>query len=291
VDSIIESIKDDEEYKGKSTVELRKIADEQYWASQIYTRQELLEVYEQNKGVEKFLESLSKYVTVTDSEVVSRYDTLKSEQKSKYQTNFSAYESDMNSNAIVTFHLPGYKKVQSILIQIPDKKREEIAEERDNKNDEKADELRDEALKEIEAKAREALDKALNSNMTFEALIVMYNDDPGMDDEETRKAGYLVGPQTTRWAEEYKNAALKLKEVGDITTELVKSDYGYFIIKLIENVPNGEVKYEDLNEKIREELLSEKKANAQEKAVQELYEKAKIKRYRSRLKIYDYAAA
>lgn len=83
-----------------------------------------------------------------------------------------------------------------------------------------------EQAEKVKATAEEVLQKILNG-ADFASLAKQYSEDPGSKDSgglyENIKSGSFVEP--------YETAVLSLKD-GEVYPELVKSDYGYHIIKL-----------------------------------------------------------
>lgn len=109
----------------------------------------------------------------------------------------------------------------------------------------------------IQAKVDEAYQKAL-AGEDFDALIAEYGEDPGMESEPAKTYGYIVGENTTKYVASFKEAAMALVNVGDIS-EPVESDYGMHIIKYESEIPEGAAELTDyIKESISAELLTEK---------------------------------
>lgn len=96
----------------------------------------------------------------------------------------------------------------------------------------------DRSDEEAKARAEEVLAK-LNSGGDFSDLAKEYSDDPGSKD----KGGVYENVPVNKWVPEFKKAVME-QNIGQIGG-LVKSDYGYHIIKVIKrDIP----KFEDLTE-------------------------------------------
>ncbi len=93
-----------------------------------------------------------------------------------------------------------------------------------------------------EATADAVLEK-INAGEDFETLLKEYNTDPGMTNE-TYAAGYLVG-EGANFAEEFLNAALALEKDGDVSA-VVKSEFGYHIIKRVSTEEAHVIPYEEV---------------------------------------------
>lgn len=97
-------------------------------------------------------------------------------------------------------------------------------------------------------------------------------------DTTTKNSGGDVGVvnQNTNFVTEFKTAALKLKP-GEITSQPVKTQYGYHIIKAGEQKPATVIPLSQVQENIRTELVKEKKNSIFSKYLQNLKSKATIK--------------
>ncbi len=116
-------------------------------------------------------------------------------------------------------------------------------------------------------KAREAL-KKLKQGENFEKIVQQYS-----DDEQTKKNDGIVPAYITsgKVQRPIENAMYAIEEEGEIYPELVKTDYGYFIIKLIEKKPRVKVKARHilLSEGLKEDTAAvEAKADSIIKALQ-----------------------
>ncbi|MEN6390503.1 MAG: peptidylprolyl isomerase [Syntrophomonas sp.] len=104
-----------------------------------------------------------------------------------------------------------------------------------------------------EAEARQVLEQIKNGQ-DFGRLAAQYSTDPGSKD----KGGYLEAANLmSNWVPEFKTAAMKLKP-GETTTQPVKSDYGFHIIKAGKVVPIEKSSYADLEPQIKEYLQNQK---------------------------------
>ncbi len=117
-------------------------------------------------------------------------------------------------------------------------------------------------LTDSEETAKEVLAK-LDQGEKFEDLLKAYGTDPGMLEEPYATLGYLVGPyeSTVDYYEEFKGAALTLREVGDYSG-IVRTPAGYEIIQLARRLEAREKSLEEVRDQISTLLLNYKKSNA-----------------------------
>nr|MDD6335861.1 peptidylprolyl isomerase [bacterium] len=235
-------------------LEDNKEAFEEYKAS-------LLEQVILERAMEELDEYLTKDVTVSEDEVTSKHSSLVQSQRTSYEDKLTQFETDMyafwkDASTVVCFKPLGYRTVKQILVKIDDDTAKEIAQLRKDEKEEEADQKLEEALKAIQEKADEVLAK-VEAGEDFDKLMEDYNEDPGMQSEPQKTHGYLVSEETN-FVDSFKEAALGLKTIGD-TTGLVKSDYGYHIIKYTGDISSGTVPIDDVRKELEDMVLSEKK--------------------------------
>ena len=87
---------------------------------------------------------------------------------------------------------------------------------------------------------------------SFESLIAEYGEDPGMEDPETLKTGYIIHPESIVYAAPFTKAAAALEKVGDIS-EPVLTDFGVHILYYLRDIEPGPV---ELTDAMKAELKS-----------------------------------
>ena len=107
----------------------------------------------------------------------------------------------------------------------------------------------------------------IDAGEDFQALIDEYGEDPGMQDEPTATVGYYVSADSTVWDTAFRDAAMLLANVGDIS-EPVLGMSGIHIIRYEGDVTPGAVPLEE----VRGQLFDEALATAQEEHYAELLE-------------------
>jgi hypothetical protein len=251
-------------------------------------QQEQLAVYQDPSYVEgtiryqilqKFEESVTSTVNVTEEQAKERYDLEVDNQKLMLD-NMASYQLNISLGNTPYVYPEGTKAVKNILIPIPDDKQTEIQTYRQNNNDAQADATLQEELAKIKSQADEVLAK-VKAGEDFDSLIDQYGKDPGMTQEPGKTKGYYVYPEDTQYVQSFVDAAVALQNVGD-TSDLVASDYGYHILKLIA-IPEQIVPFDEIKDDLIATLQSDQEQSALEQKRQELVKAANVKEYYNKL--------
>lgn len=179
---------------------------------------QLLEEAENDILVAKHKEALIADVSMTDDELLAKYQEELATQKELFDsdaTQYFTYESyaQYGYSAMPLYIPAGFFRVRQILV---------------------ADEATANLIK-----------SKIDAGEDFEALLAEYNTDPGMD-QAAYADGYLVG-DGANFVAPFLEAALALEKEGDVSAP-VKSDYGYHIIKRTMTQPAQEIPYADVKE-------------------------------------------
>ena len=129
----------------------------------------------------------------------------------------------------------------------------------------------------------EEIQAKLAAGEDFDALMEEYGEDTGMQNEPVKTNGYAVCEQSTNWVESFRDAAMALAKVGDVS-EPVRSSYGIHLIKYVSDAVEGPVAFDDVKDTIYESLLSTKQDDAYNAAVDEWVAAADAKVDRDALK-------
>jgi len=124
-------------------------------------------------------------------------------------------------------------------------------------------------LLDTEEEAQKILER-VKAGEDFNALAKEYSTDPSAKDN-SGSLGYFRQGQMV---EPFEKAAFALKP-GEIS-DIVKSDYGYHIIKVEDKTID---KFEDVKDEIRNSLIAERKTKNYDSAFEEMMNKAKIEKY------------
>lgn len=133
----------------------------------------------------------------------------------------------------------------------------------------------------IQPKADEVLAK-LAEGEDFDALMEEYGEDTGMQTSPAKENGYPVCAESTNWVTEFRDAAMALENIGDVS-EAVRTSYGLHIIKYVSDAEEGAVALEDVKDVIESELLSSKQDETYNATVEQWVTEANAKTYKDRL--------
>ena len=134
------------------------------------------------------------------------------------------------------------------------------------------------AYAEILPVAEEVLAK-IEAGEDFDALLETYGEDTGMKSEPAKSRGYLICDGLTLYVPEFQEAAMALENVGDVSG-LVKTSFGYHILKYAQDIESGAVEYTDeIKEHLYDDMLLTAQEAAYEAAVTQWVSEAKVETF------------
>ena len=216
------------------------------------------------------LEHYSKDINATEEDVKAYYDDLIASDKALYESNIAYYEQANSYGERVMYVPEGFRRVKHILVVLSDEDQSSLStlttklkSLNASKNAEGADiEALNKSIGEVEAqidaiyatiepKVEEIMNK-LAAGEDFAALMEAYGEDPGMKSEPYASEGYLVHADSAQWVAEFRDGAMALEQIGDIS-QPIRTSYGLHIIRYEGDVQSGAADYET----VREELAAE----------------------------------
>ena len=109
----------------------------------------------------------------------------------------------------------------------------------------------------------------LEAGTSFEDLIKEYGTDPGMQSEDGLANGYLIHNDSIMYDSSFKEAAMALEKIGDVS-EPVVGQYGVHIIQYLKDIQGGPVELTDeLKEQFRATLQAEMENEVLQNALSE----------------------
>lgn len=274
-----------EEAKSDKTIDPVKKANEELnklMVQQGLTELKLITQYTDSKLNQKLMSMVTKDIKITDADVQKYYDDTLATQKATYAKTPAQFETDTTNSLTILYQPAGFIRVKHILIKIPDDIKAKIDKLETDKKTAEAKTEREKALANIKLKAQSVLTEVQANKDNFDKIMQVAGEDPGMKSAPGSVSGYLLNKDSA-YVQEFKDAALKLANVGDIT-DLVPSVYGYHIIRLVEKVKEGPTALDSkLKLSLQTKLNSDKQQAAWTKAIGEWKAKAKIQKFPTRL--------
>ena len=145
----------------------------------------------------------------------------------------------------------------------------------------KLDAAKETAYAAIQPTVDEVLAK-LAEGEDFDALMEQYGQDTGMQSSPAKENGYPVSADSTNWVNEFRDAAMALEKVGDVSAA-VRSSYGIHILKYVSDAVEGEVGLDNVKDALESELLANKQEEAYTAAVDQWVSEANAKVYEDRM--------
>ncbi len=210
-----------------------------------------------DKEYENIMLSINQTFSITEDDIINKLkipekDIKKSIKKELIASEYIAKASEVSEEDVKKYyeeHKEDFLTVKAshILFETTDENGEKLSEEK---------------LKEVKNKAQNILEQA-KSGVDFSYLAKTYS-----DDTSAQNGGDLGFFMKGQMVEPFEKAAYNLK-VGEITDDLVETDYGYHIIKKTDE------KYEDF-ETIKEELAYTLEYEKQHEKLDELIKKYNV---------------
>lgn len=257
-----------------------------------------------NARVQAVIDDQTADIVVDEDDVKALYEQRLAEDKETYEGNPALYDDAVSYGETVLYAPEGMRMVKHILLLLDNEAEsrvydleEELEQIQSDAEEEGADvealtlretEIRqelDEIFAALEPKAQEVLDRLANGE-EFAALLEEYGEDPGMTSEPYATEGYRVWDGCENWIEAFRDGAMALEQVGDVS-QPIRTSYGLHIIRYESDVPAGERALEDVSETLAAELLAERKNERVSALLSEWYEAAEIALYPDNLLTED----
>jgi ribosomal protein S7 len=182
-----------------------------------------------------------------ESAVKAYYNSLYSEQKESFSNDINLYEQALLSGKPVIFRPVETRVIKQLSIPFDDDVIDLINQLNAYGSKDEAEKMRMDQYDRISAKLNQTMDR-LKSGESFDALIEEFSE--GSD------AVNYVSEQSTRFSEEFKNAAMSIETLGQFS-EPIKTAYGYLILCWDATLEAADpVAFEDVRADL-ESLLSE----------------------------------
>ncbi len=229
---------------------------------------------------EKVAEYVKGLAAVSDEEVKKWYDDTIALQQKEMDEDPTVFASNMNSNLICTYVPEDTIAVKQVLIKFKDQDVAEVAKQLYSTDKAQAMKLLEAQIEVLNPQMLEIKTK-LEAGEDIDKLIKDFGEDEGMTTGAAATIGYLVGESTTTYLEEFKNAAMALKE-GQVSAP-VATYYGLHVLKNIKTYKKGVIPFDGLKDSIKTALLPGNQQKKYEETIEQWKSEADIKYDRARL--------
>ena len=231
-----------------------------------YSEESLMETAELNDVLNYLYEKATADIAVTEDEVKAAFDEKVATQKENYADLDTFINDYVNENEIL-YTPEGVRLMECIYIAKVDG---EATEDEATKAEATPEESADIAELSGYAKAK-AVAASIAGGADFEEAMKAYNEDSSTEEQMLR--GYPVAEGSQLYGEEFIAGALALENVGDVS-DVIATDYGYFILRYAKDLETGEVDFESRKETETEEALTNKKNDAYTEYVNKVLDEA-----------------
>ena len=263
-------------------------AVEEQMAQAGYTEETLMDSAELNDVLNFLYERATADVTVTEDEVKAAFDEKVDKQKESYAS-VDAFVNDYVNESEILYTPENVRLMECIFVASVEG---EATEDEATADEATADEatVSEATVSEAtvsEATAGEAADiasltgyakakaiaAAIAGGADFEETMKAYTEDGSTEEQMLR--GYPVAENSTTYGEAFMAGAMALEHVGDVS-DVIVTDYGYFILRYAKDLESGEADFEARKEIETEETLTNKKNDAYSAFIDTILDEADI---------------
>ena len=254
-------------YYGYTGDELAQAVEEEM-ANSGYTEEALTESAYLKDILDFIYEKATADVTVTEEEVKEAFDAKIASQKESY-ADIDSFINDYVSDSEILYTPENVRLMECIYIAKVDG---EATEEEATREEATSDEAANIAELSGYAKAK-AVVAAIRGGEDFEEAMKAYNEDSSTEEQMMR--GYPVAAESQLYGEEFSAGAMALENVGDVS-DIITTDYGYFILRYAKDLTAGEADFESRKDAETEETLSNKKNDAYTAFINQILDEANM---------------
>ena len=252
-------------YYGYTGDELAQAVEEEL-ANSGYTEEALTESAQLKDILDFIYEKATADISVTEEEVKEAFDAKVASQKESY-ADIDSFINDYVSDSEILYTPENVRLMECIYIAKVDG---EATEEEATREEATSDEAANIAELSGYAKAK-AVVAAIRGGEDFEEAMKAYNEDSSTEEQMLR--GYPVAAESQLYGEEFSAGAMALENVGDVS-DVIATDYGYFILRYAKDLTAGEADFESRKDAETEEALSNKKNDAYTAFVNQILDEA-----------------
>ena len=248
-------------------------AVEEQMAQAGYTEETLMDSAELNDVLNFLYERATADVTVTEDEVKAAFDEKVAKQKESYAS-VDSFINDYVNESEILYTPENVRLMECIFVASVEGEatEDEATADEATVSEATAGEAADIASLTGYAKAK-AIAAAIAGGADFEESMKAYNEDSSTEEQMLR--GYPVAENSTTYGDEFTAGAMALEHVGDVS-DVIVTDYGYFILRYAKDLESGEADFEARKETETEETLTNKKNDAYSAFIDTILDEADI---------------
>ena len=248
-------------------------AVEEQMAQAGYTEETLMDSAELNDVLNFLYERATADVTVTEDEVKAAFDEKVAKQKESYAS-VDAFVNDYVNESEILYTPENVRLMECIFVASVEGEatEDEATADEATVSEATAGEAADIASLTGYAKAK-AIAAAIAGGADFEETMKAYTEDGSTEEQMLR--GYPVAENSTTYGEAFMAGAMALEHVGDVS-DVIVTDYGYFILRYAKDLESGEADFEARKETETEETLTNKKNDAYSAFIDNILDEADI---------------
>ena len=263
-------------------------AVEEQMAQAGYTEETLMDSAELNDVLNFLYERATADVTVTEEDVQAAYDEKGAKQKESYDS-VDSFVNDYVNESDILYTPENVRLMECIFVASVEGEatEDEATADEATEDEATADEATVSEATVSEATAGEAADiasltgyakakaiaAAIAGGADFEETMKAYTEDGSTEEQMLR--GYPVAENSTTYGEAFMAGAMALEHVGDVS-DVIVTDYGYFILRYAKDLESGEADFEARKETETEETLTNKKNDAYSAFIDNILDEADI---------------
>ena len=264
-----------------------------YFTQSGYTVDSILAQQVRDETQDRLYEYITQTVEMTEAELQSYYAQRVESDRKEFTENLYAFEYALSGESVVTYVPAGFRSVRALLVRFSDEDTMKMFELMQRREELKSDESGNQAdLAEVERKieetaapTREVMDgilARLNAGEDFMSLMKEFNEDVSAEIEPFASQGSYVSADSVVWPAEFVQAAMALKNPGDVS-QPVTVYYGMYLIRYEGEVPEGPVAVDKIHDALMREAVETKKQQAYQDQIDQWYAQANVTLYPNHL--------
>lgn len=241
------------------------------------TLEGMAESAEQDYWRQKLHDSVTADTTVSEEELYAFYEKQVAADEATYASDYAQYEMDHAFGRTIAWNPEGIRRVEVVTVPFDEEQLAAYNEIQTALSD--GDSTR---LSELDGLYRQLLPTAQSLQERARQGEAFAELNAEMGDAYASDGEIYVSAQSSMYSEDFRNAAMALANVGDIS-DPIYTDSGISILRYAGDVPSGAVAFETIREQLRESCIEDAKSSRYNTQVFMWIQDANVKYYPERL--------